>query len=135
MKVDQEKQQDYYRFPKQKLNASRILQNPEKVAMSKTGSFSPKGQFGSSSVFKSYVYFPLLTIRSVLCSKHSSRSHYTKQQKGMASSQINCLGMSILGSNFNILCLHKAFWNRFLSYQKKNTLSDSKQIPNASFPV
>lgn len=76
--MDQEKQQDYYGFPKQKLNASRILQNPEKVTMSKTGSFSLKGQSGSSSVFKSYVYFPLLTIRSVLCSKHSSRSQTTK---------------------------------------------------------
>lgn len=55
-KADQAKQQDYYRFPKQKLNVSRIPHNPEKIMISKTGSFSPKGQFRSSSVFKRVTY-------------------------------------------------------------------------------
>lgn len=54
--ADQAKQQDYYRLPKQKLNASRILHIPEKIMISKTGSFSPKGLFGSSSVFKRAMY-------------------------------------------------------------------------------
>lgn len=75
-KADQAKQQDYYRFPKQKLNVSRIPHNPEKIMISKTGSFSPKGQFRSSSVFKRVTYiFPSLTQRSVLGSKSRSRSH------------------------------------------------------------
>lgn len=55
-KVDQAKHQDYYRFPRQKLNVSRIPHNPEKIMISKTGSFSPKGQFRSSSVFNRVTY-------------------------------------------------------------------------------
>lgn len=106
-KADQAKQQDYYRFPEQKLNASRIPHSPEKIMISKTGSFSPKGQFRSSSVFKSYVHFPSLTMRSVLGSKRRSRSHYTKWQK---LSHKNYTGMLILGGQiFNILYLDKVF--------------------------
>lgn len=126
-KADQAKQQDYYRFPKQKLNASRILHNPEKIMISKTGSFLPKGQFKSSSVLKSYVHFPLLTMRSVLGSKHRSRSHYSKQQKP---SHTYYTGMPILGAKFNILYLDKVFWNTFPSQQKIKNFIKRQQTNN-----
>lgn len=130
-KADQAKHQGYYRFPKQKLNVCRIPCNPEKIMISKTGSFSPKGQFRSSSVFK--------RITNIFHCWHRDQSWVPSVgPEAITPNDKNChtkitLECIVWGPNFTSYIWTKHSGAYFqVTGREIHFWKDRKQIPNAS---